>query len=95
MMNWRETCDHMDKLVAADAPALIKAHCLVRLLLPKLMAQIGIRECSAELASLFANGLCVQTATCSICCKTRVDGDDGLCCRCRADVDQLCAEAGL
>lgn len=98
MMNWRETCAHMEKLIAINAPPMLKAHCLVRLVLPKLIAQIGVTEVSSELARLLADGLCAQTGTCSLCRKAPSDGgdgNDGMCCKCRAEIDQFAAEAGL
>jgi hypothetical protein len=100
-MNWRETCAYFEKLVKLDAPPTIKAHCLVRLILPRLAAEIGIEAVSLEMARAFADGLCVASATCVVCKKVQADrgadgrNDDGLCCKCRADLDQLCAEVGL
>lgn len=92
---WAETCAHMNKLIATDAPAMLKAHWLVHVMLPRLVVQIGTKEVGAELARAMTKGLCGQSGTCDMCCKQPSDGDDGLCCRCRAEVDQFAAEAGL
>jgi hypothetical protein len=92
--NWRETCEYMDKLIRANMPPLLKAHYLLRVLLPRLIAQIGIKECGEIMGGMFADGLCASTGTCSVCKKVKADGDDGLCCKCRAEIDQVCAEAG-
>ncbi len=94
-MTWTETCEHMNKLVASNAPPILKAHWLVHVLIPKLAAQIGIKEMSQELAQCLCRGLCDKSVTCHICCKRPMDGDDDLCCTCRVEMDQFVAEAGL
>lgn len=95
MTDWRDLCTRMDRLLALQAPACVRAHLLVRLLIPRLAVAVGVREFTTELAALLADGLCAQTSTCFVCKTVKADGGDGLCCKCRAEVDQYAAGAGL
>ncbi len=84
---------HMRQLaIAADIPASIKAHYLVAVLLPRLAAEIGVANVSAELANLMTRGLALHTGVCVICHQRSAADRDDCCPRCQAEVDQMAAE---
>lgn len=60
--------NHMRSLVSMKAPPCIKAHYLVRILLPRVAVEIGVKEVAEELSGVHAEYLCDYSGTCR-CCK--------------------------
>lgn len=95
-MSLRQACERLQGLDDGHNPPVIKAHFLFAVLLPKLMTEIGINECTDQMARLFSYAMCRQVGQCYVCVKAPADSaDDNLCVKCRAEIDQLTAEAGM
>jgi hypothetical protein len=89
----KQYCDMLLKLEADNAPAILKAQCLIQLLIPRMMERIGIKECSEELARKFAQGICYVTGTCPMCEeRPSTSPQESLCPKCNAECDQYFAE---
>ncbi len=87
------------KLVKLGAPATIKAHCLIQVLLPKMMNIVGAAECLTELGSMATRGMAIHVGYCYMCRKHPVMGGEGndcdICAKCSAEYDQLTAGMNL
>lgn len=92
MSRLTESMEMMDKFLSRnDYPAVIKAHYLISVLLPRLMAEVGIKECTAEMTRHMAKGLAAYSGYCTICCKVPAVVED-LCGVCKREFNELCAE---
>ena len=92
MDRFEEGIARLLKLHRLNAPKLISAHYLFHVVIPRLCAEIGPAVCGDQFADLFTRALCEHTGTCPVCKKAPSDGDDGMCAKCRAEVDQMCEE---
>ncbi len=73
IMEWRKSVLRMDRMIASDAPNTIKAHFLVRILLPRLVRFVGISEYTEQLAAMQTEMLVGYLGLCVICKKESVD----------------------
>lgn len=83
------------RLVECKAPAAIKAHLVFRVLMPRIVAEIGVAECRDEALRLFSDMLADQAGLCWVCKKVYPVRGENLCVKCLAECDQLSAEVGL
>lgn len=58
LAEWERTLRLADRMARSDAPPVLRAHYVVNVLLPRLMALVGPAEVAEQLARLFARGLC-------------------------------------
>lgn len=91
MSRLTESMAMMNKMLKSDYPPTIKAHYLMSVLLPRLMVEIGIRECTGELSRHLARGLAAYSGYCTICCKVPAVVED-LCGVCKREYNEMCAE---
>lgn len=87
---------NLRRLTELDAPATIKAHALIQVLLPKLVRIVGVDECMQELVTVLAKGWALEFGMCVLCRKNRPMGGSGvdadICPRCSAEQDQFEAQ---
>lgn len=90
---WRWIVQHMERLIELNAPPVIKAQALVTLFIPRI---VRMCECSKEFAEQLAISLCerinIQSFTCIQCKKGEIIGDEYLCAKCLAEMDQALEE---
>ncbi len=76
-----------------DAPDGVKAHFVVRVLMPKMARWCGVKDFAAHLSALLTEGMALWTGVCPACLTAKADSvEDNLCAVCRSKQDQFEAE---
>lgn len=90
VQKWRWIVRHLEQLIELNAPPVIKAQALVGLFLPRIVRML---ECSEEFSEQLARVLCerinIQSMTCIQCKKKEIIGEEYLCAKCLAEMDQV------
>ncbi len=95
LLDWERTTAHMAKLIESEMPDGVKAHYVVRVLLPRLAVLCGTTHFTKELAAMLADGLSLQTGRCRYChAAESIGGEEhhDVCAACLAKFDQFAAE---
>jgi hypothetical protein len=80
------------KLCNLNAPNCIKAHYLVKVLVPNIVRECNmIPEFADEMANMLARGMAVHSGVCVFCKKARATCDY-LCPRCNSEYNSMVAE---
>ena len=93
MTEWERTKKQMDEMIRLDAPAVIKAHYVVNVLIPRLAKLVGVKDFSHELSRFLCRGVAQYTGICVQCLKDQAVRGEDFCPRCLAEYDQF--EASL
>lgn len=82
---------HMRRLIAMDAPACLKAHYFVQVLIPRMAAEIGLSDVAREVGDALARGFAFKSGTCVMCRRSPSAPPDDVCLKCQAECDQFAA----
>ncbi len=92
LRKWRRSRDHVESLLGMDAPDCLKAHFVVRVLIPQLAQIAGVAAFSAEIAGKLCETLCVHSGKCRWCHDEDSVPNDELCVACLAKYEAFYAE---
>jgi hypothetical protein len=91
IQKYRDDIRRLDKLIEDDAPAIIKAHALVNLLIPRLVVVLDcVEEFTHELGRKLAEGMCTQSGVCRWCKKAEAAMSNEYCDPCSQKLDAFC-----
>ena len=81
-------------LVKHDGPPMLKAHCIINVLLPRIIRECKcVEEIADAMGSLMARSICGWTGLCWQCKQQPVSGaNEMFCVKCGAEVDQWIAD---
>ncbi len=86
MTEWRKTVLRMDRMVSNNTPGTIRAHFMVRVLIPRLARICGVDEFTEQLGTFIAEHLSGHIGLCRCCHKIEsVKGDS----YCQSCLDEL------
>lgn len=90
---FRSAIRRLHRLIRLKAPPVIKAHYLIKVLVPYMIENMNIvEESSTQLASLLSRGMAFHVGYCTVCLKAPATTEYHLCPKCQAECDQLEAE---
>lgn len=81
-------------LAKHDGPPLLKAHCIVNVLIPRLIAAAGcVEQVGYSIGVMMTARLCDYMGLCAQCHKEPISGPNEMfCVKCGAEADQFIAE---
>lgn len=86
---WAACLARLDQLYHGDHPPVIKAHYLVRVLLPRIARKIGARAVAEEFGKATAEKMLEVCGVCALCAEATRPPDDDCCAACVEEIDRL------